>query len=129
MQCASELRPTAPTPGSIATTAATHLLGVVEDSAFRPLTGVRVEVADGPQAGASAISTNQGNFEVSGTSAGSVTLRATKDGFSTATKSASWRAASDRQLVTMILEPLGPSLGIEPGNYTISVTADRAHLP
>ena len=94
--------PTAPTPVSIATTAATHLLGVVEDSAFRPLTGVRVEVADGPQAGASAISTDQGNFEVSGTSAGSVTLRATKDGFSTTTKNASWRPASDRQLVTVI---------------------------
>jgi hypothetical protein len=27
--------------------------------------------------------------------------------------------------VTVFLEPLGPSLGIEPGNYTISVTADR----
>jgi Carboxypeptidase regulatory-like domain len=118
--------PTAPTPVSIATTAATHLLGVVEDSAFRPLTGVRVEVADGPQAGASAISTDHGSFEISGTSTGSVTLRATKDGFSTAKQNASWRAASDRQLVTMILEPLGPSLGIEPGNYTISVTADRA---
>ena len=118
--------PAAPTPVSIATTAATHLLGVVEDSAFRPLTGVRVEVADGPQAGATAISTDSGIFEISGTSTGSVTLRTTKDGFSTTTRSTSWRAASDRQLVTVILEPLGPSVDIEPGNYTISVTADRS---
>jgi len=110
----------------IATTAATHLLGLVEDSAFRPLTGVRIEIDDGPQAGTSAISADQGMFEIPGTSAGPVTLRATKDGFSTTTKSAFWRAASDRQLVTVILEPLGPSLGIEPGNYTISITADRA---
>jgi hypothetical protein len=43
--------PTAPTPVSVATRAATHLLGLVEDSAFRPLTGVTVGVADGPQAG------------------------------------------------------------------------------
>jgi hypothetical protein len=28
--------------------------------------------------------------------------------------------------VTVTLEPLGPSLDVEPGNYTISVTADRA---
>ena len=117
--------PTAPTPVSVDTSAATHLLGVVEDSAYRPLTGVRVEVADGPQAGASAISTDHGRFEISGTSTGSVTLRATKDGFSTTTQSASWRPASDGGLVTVILEPLGPSLDIEPGNYTISVRADR----
>ena len=111
---------------SIATTAATHLLGVVEDSAFRPLTGVRVEVADGPQAGTSTISTDSGDFEISGTSTGSVTLRSTKDGFSTTTQKASWRPASDRAaLVTVIMEPLGPSLGLEPGDYTISVTADR----
>ena len=118
--------PTAATPVSIATTAATHLLGVVEDSAFRPLTGVRVEVADGPQAGASAISTDTGTFEISGTSTGSVTLRSTKDGFSTTTQKASWRPASDHAaLVTVMMEPLGPSLGLEPGDYTISVTADR----
>ena len=118
--------PTAPTPVSVATSAATHLLGLVEDSAFRPLTGVTVKVADGPQAGASAISADSGIFEVSGTSTGSVTLRSTKDGFSTTTQKASWRPASDRGLVTVIMEPLGPSLGLEPGDYTISVTADRA---
>ena len=118
--------PTAPTPVSVAPSAATHLLGVVEDSAYRPLTGVTVEVTDGPQAGASAISTDSGIFEISGTSTGSVTLRAAKDGFSTTTQGASWRPASDRGLVTVALEPLGPSLDLEPGNYTISVTADRA---
>ena len=111
---------------SVATSAATHLLGLVEDSAFRPLPGVTVEVAEGPQSGASAISTDSGIFEISGTSTGSVTLRTTKDGFSTTTQNASWRSASDRELVTVILESLGPSLDIEPGNYTISVTADRA---
>jgi hypothetical protein len=117
--------PTAPTTVSVATSAATHLLGLVEDSAFRPLAGVTVGVADGPQAGASAISTDSGIFEISGTSTGSVTLRITKAGFSTTTQSASWRPASDRGLVTVTLEPLGPSLDVEPGNYTISVTADR----
>jgi hypothetical protein len=117
--------PTAPTPVSAATSAPTHLRGVVEDSAFHPLTGVTVEVADGSQAGASTISTDGGIFEISGMSTGSVTLRATKDGFSTTTESAAWRPASDRELVTVILELLGPSLDVEPGNYTISVTADR----
>ena len=117
---------TAPTPVPAATNAATHILGLVEDPALLPLRGVTVEVAEGPQAGATATSTDNGIFEISGTSTGSVRLRSTKVGFSTATQDVSWRSASDRQLVTVILEPLGPSLGIEPGNYTISVTADRA---
>jgi hypothetical protein len=118
--------PTAPTPPVSATTSPpTHLLGLVEDSAFRLLTGVTVEVADGPQAGASAITTTGGIFEISGMSTGSVTLRTTKAGFSTTTQSASWRPASDRGLVTVILEPIAPSLDVEPGHYTISVTADR----
>jgi hypothetical protein len=118
--------PTAPTPVPVATSAPTHLRGVVEDSAFRPLPSVTVEVADGPQAGASAITTDSGIFEISGTATGSVTLRIAKAGFSTTTQSASWRPASDRDLVTVTLQPLGPSLDVEPGNYTISVTADRA---
>jgi len=117
--------PTAPTPVSVATSAATHLLELVEDSAFRPLTSATVEVADGPQAGGSAISTAGGIFEISGMATGLVVLRTTKAGFSTTTQSASWRPASDRGLVTVILEPLAPLLDIEPGNYTVTVTADR----
>ena len=85
-----------------------------------------VEVADGPQAGASAISTDSGIFEISGTSTGSVMLRTSKDGSSTATQNASWRPAGGGRLVTVTLESLGPSLGVEPGNYSISVTANRA---
>jgi hypothetical protein len=117
--------PIAPTLVSAATIAPTHLLGLVEDSAFRPLTGVTVEVADGPQAGASAISTTGGIFEILGMATGSVVLRTTKAGFLTTTQSAFWRPASDRALVMVILEPIATSLDIEPGNYTISVTADR----
>ena len=95
--------PTAPTPVSAVTSAPTHLLGLVEDSAFRPLTSVTVEVADGPQAGAVAISTDSGIFEISGVSTGSVTLRIAKAGFSATTQIASWRPASDRGPVTVIL--------------------------
>lgn len=111
-----------PTPVPVVST---HVRGVVQDSAYRLLTGVKVELADGPQAGASAMTT-AGIFEIPGTSTGAVTLRATKDGFATTTLSVSWRPAGDGSLVTIILEPLGTSLQIEPGNYTISVTTDRA---
>lgn len=118
--------PTAATPVSPAPSAASHLLGLVADSAFRPLAGVAVEVTDGPQAGLSAISAEDGAFEISGTSTGTLTLRTTKDGFMTTTQSGSWRPVTDHQLVTVIMEPLGASLGLEPGNYTISLTADRS---
>jgi hypothetical protein len=74
----------------------------------------------------STISSDRGDFEISGTSSGSVTLRVTKDGFSTTIQRALWRPAADGARVAVILEPLGPALGIEPGNYTISVSADPA---
>jgi hypothetical protein len=117
--------PTVPTPVPVATAAPNHVFGFVEDSALRPLAGVSVVIADGPQSGASATSTDNGEFEISGTSQGSVTLRATKDGFAAITLTASWRPVSDRTLVKVDLEPIGPSLEIEPGNYTISIAADR----
>ena len=115
---------TTPTPVPVSVVA-THIRGFVQDSAFRPLTGVKVEIVDGQQAGASATSTD-GIFEIPGTLTGAVTLRATKDGLATTTQSASWRAAGDGSLVTIIMEPLGTSLQIEPGDYTISITTDRA---
>jgi hypothetical protein len=40
--------------------------GYIYDVAWRPLTGARIEVLDGPQAGASAISDSRGNFYLNG---------------------------------------------------------------
>ena len=107
---------TTPTPVSVV---ATHIRGFVQDSAFRPLTGVKVEIVDGQQAGASATSTD-GIFEIPGTLTGAVTLRATKDGLATTTQSASWRAAGDGSLVTIIMEPLGTS----PAEFRAHVDAE-----
>ena len=67
-------------------TTAYEVFGYVADTAFRPLAGVEVEIVDGPQAGMRLTSGAAGAFTYSATFGGSVTVRATKDGYITATK-------------------------------------------
>ena len=58
---------------------------------------------------------------------GAVTLRATKDGFASETHTFTWGPTSRaNQGYSFTLEPLGPSLALEPGNYTVTITGDRA---
>jgi hypothetical protein len=85
-----------------------------------------VQVADGPQAGASGTSASNGIFEIQGTATGPATLRAVKTGFTPITKNAAWVPAIDQSLVSVLLDLVGPSLVVEPGNYTVTVTLDRA---
>jgi hypothetical protein len=48
----------APTPN-----VSTHVSGLSEDSALRLLSGVRIEIVDGPQTGASVVTGHDGHFE------------------------------------------------------------------
>ena len=68
-----------------------YVRGDVSDTAFRPVSGARIEVLDGKYAGANAISNGTGLFELSGTASGVVRLRASHPGFQTATIDAVWQ--------------------------------------
>ena len=54
------------------------LSGYVQDGAFRPLSGVTVQVVDGPQADASTLTDADGEFSFQGTFTAGTTLRATE---------------------------------------------------
>ena len=57
--------PSAPTsPSAVAPNVSpTHVSGLSEDSALRLLSGVRIEIVDGPQTGASVVTGDDGHFE------------------------------------------------------------------
>lgn len=103
----------------------THVAGWARDSAFQPLPGARIEIVDGAQAGASVVTGGDGRFEFTGTLTGSVTMRATKDEFAGETHAFTWGPATQFQGYGFDLEPLGPSLMLEPGEYMVTITGDR----
>jgi hypothetical protein len=122
-------QPSASTGPSAATPAPAtpaHVLGRTEDSAFRSLSGVKVDIVDGAQAGASAVTGNDGRFEFRGTLSGTVALRAARDGFATATQTFTWRPASETGLYGFALDPLESALRLTPGTYTVTLTNDRS---
>jgi hypothetical protein len=104
----------------------TFIAMVVEDSAFRGLPGVTVEIVDGPQAGTSGVSDVNGRIRFEGTSKGAVNVRASKDGYEVSTKTLTWTAVGQFRIDFLSLELLGPSLTLEPGDYTMTVTADSS---
>src|SRR5512145_2758838 len=59
------------------------LRGTVFDTASRPVDQARIEVMDGPQAGAVTTSNEQGQFSFSQRFTQGLTLRASKDGYVT----------------------------------------------
>ena len=74
-------------------------LGSVTDTVYRPLAGVFVAVLDGPLAGTTKLTNYEGKFELTGTAVGTVTLRASLDGFQTQTQSVSWRTITNGDAV------------------------------
>ena len=121
----SPVTPTA--PASVQNVA--RIRGVINDTAFRPLAGVRVEIVDAPQAHAPVVSDANGMFSFSGALVGAtVTLRATKEGYVTATRTLDQRLFSGGNMagIGIDLEPLAPSVKIEAGDYSLTVIADSA---
>src|SRR6185436_12562696 len=110
-----------PVPGGNVAT----ILGIVTwDTAFRVLPDVGVEVVDGPDAGTRGVSDGDGQLWIAGTSTGTVKVRATKNGYATKMMTLTWQLAGDRSLATVELAPLGPSLNLALGDYTMTVLAD-----
>ena len=121
---AAACSPTAPspTPGSVSPpsqqTAVTFLQGTVRDTLGRPLSGVKIEVLDGPAAGRSTATNDLGLFGLTGTFLGNETLRATKEEYVSATRAYVIGVA-------FVLETLTPRVDIA-GSYTLTITADSA---
>lgn len=116
--------PLAPS-ASVPLTAPQSLSGYVADTAFRAVTGARVEVLDGPQAGLSMLSDAGGHFTYTGTFAPSVTFRVSKDGYNSATTMSMSSAPGGRPWAYVRLAPVDAPADIA-GDYTLTFTADAS---
>ena len=124
--------PTAPSAVSSSPAAqSVQLHGFVLDTGFRTLSGARIEVVDGPSAGTSVLSGDDGQFVVSGTFNAETRFRATKDGHESRTQP--WNcsvavclgAGSAQPWLGFYLSVAEPTANIA-GNYVMTVTADTA---
>jgi hypothetical protein len=122
----SPTRPTSIAPVAISTpTVVTPqaLTGYISDTGFRVISGARIEVLDGPQAGTVMTSDDGGRFSYTGIFASTVNLRATKAGYVEATQAV--RVLTSGPWVNFNLVSLTPPVNIA-GNYTLTITADSA---
>lgn len=130
--CGRQPSPTAPdvNPGVSSSLPAgqTHIRGSVSDTVRRPLPGALVAVLDGPLAGTTKLTDAEGKFELTGTAAGTATLRVSLDGFQTKTQSVSWRTSTGGAGVDgfIQLDTLEPPIGLDPGDYTLTIAIDLA---
>ena len=63
----------------VPTASSLEVKGTVSDGAFRGISGARIEVLDGSQAGATTLTDRRGEFSFSGTFADNTRFRATRD--------------------------------------------------
>jgi Carboxypeptidase regulatory-like domain len=77
--------PPAPQPSPNPPPAGISIAGNVTDAAWRPLSGARVEVVNGPDAGRSALTDGNGDYRLSGKFDETTQFRASKDGHADAT--------------------------------------------
>ena len=106
----------------------THIRGSVSDTVGRPLPGALVAVLDGPLAGTTKVTDAEGKFELTGTAAGTATLRVSRDGFQTKTQSVLWRSPTSGAGVDGFIQlvALEPPIGLDPGGYTLTIAIDLA---
>jgi hypothetical protein len=125
--CGRQPSPTAPGKPS-PSAEQTHIRGVVMDTVGRPLAGALVGVVDGPLAGTTQLTDDAGRFELSGTATGTVSLRASRDGFQSRTQAVSWQPSTSNRAVEvqLSLDTLEPPIGLEPGEYMLRIAIDLA---
>jgi hypothetical protein len=108
-----------------------RLTGGVTDTAYRPLSGARVEVINGLRAGTVATTDEAGRFSMTGTFTGTTTVIASKDGYLRDSRTVPLGVSplplpgGGNWDLAFHLEPLGPSPNIA-GVYTLTMTADSA---
>lgn len=107
--------PSSPSPSSFT------LTGWVRDTLMSPISGARVEIADGAHAGLFAITTSAGQFSIPnvGASPQGLTLRITRDGYSPVTRTVGIHAEVVIVLVGLDLFPLE-------GRYTMTFSAESS---
>ena len=98
----------------------THIRGQVVDRIYRPLAGARIEVVEGPLAGMTKLTDAAGRFELRGAAGDRTTVRVSRDGFHTRTQALS---TTDQPFW---LDALEPSIGLDPGAYTLTLAIDLA---
>lgn len=97
----------------------------VTDRLRRPIAGALVAVMDGALSRTTKLTDAAGRVEFSTNIESSLTLRASRDGFHTKTEMVSGSHSSDG--VTRFhlwLESVEPTLGLEPGSYTLTISID-----
>ena len=98
----------------------THIRGQVVDRIYRPLAGALIEVVEGPLAGMTKLTDAAGRFELRGSAGDRTTVRVSRDGFHTRTQALS---TTDQPFW---LDALEPSIGLDPGAYTLTLAIDLA---
>jgi hypothetical protein len=117
-------------PSDVAAPKAFSLSGHVSDTAYRPVSGSRVEVRDGPRAGTVATTDESGGFSMPGTFTGTITVTVSKDGYLANTSTIPFPgfeppSVQSKHEVYVYLELLGPSLNLA-GVFSLTLTADAA---
>jgi hypothetical protein len=117
--------PAAAVPAPIVPLNGEAISGVVYDSGLRPLQGARVELLDGPQAGASTTANAKGEFALRGTVDDTTRFRASMEGHRTATVTIrpDCDRCNPRRWVFFYLELLEPPVALA-GDYTLTFMAD-----
>ena len=117
----------APTAPNVSASSPVIVHGFVYDTAYRPLPGAAVEMIAGSPSGTSTTTNDRGVFEFTGVFEGTVTLRASKEGYAELTRSFVLppNSSSGYSSVSLYLESLTPPVDVA-GDYTLTVTIDSA---
>lgn len=128
--CGGASQPMAPSAPTAAQHVFTQITGLVQDTAFRPISGVVLQIVDGSEAGASVTTDGNGRFLFSeGMFADGIKVRAMKDGYITTTAAARGflsSSANTAAYLDIMMESVVPPVKIEPGDYTLTVVADKS---
>jgi hypothetical protein len=103
----------------------------VSNTAFQPVSGVRIDVVDGPTAGTSAISGPDGSFHVSVPTDREFTVRATKAGYVDVIESFTTYTTSYGTFFRgyLSLSSVEVPLSFEPGAYTVLLDVPCPEIP
>jgi hypothetical protein len=116
--------PTPPTPPVSPASTSVTVSGHIVDFVYRPLAEVRVEVIEGPGAGAVAITNELGDYALPGVFSGNFSIQASKPGYVTQTQTiSSFPPNSPRFALGFLLDTPSENFA---GNYTVTITADPA---
>ena len=132
--CGDSMVPTAPTatsPSAVASappvTAGEAIAGAVYDTALRPVADARVELLDGPQAGAFAMTDGRGQFSFVAIVDDTTRFRASKEGHVTAevTVQPNCDRCNPHRWAFFYLNVVDPPAALA-GEYTLTFVADSA---